>query len=261
MVVLDNILKVEKEIYFTKKFTFCTLVTRFDEYLEMIESAKKIGFNGDDVEFLYFDNNESNQFDGYSGVNRAIHEAKGEFLIFCHQDVLFKYDNRYQLEERLSELSKIDRNWALAGNAGINSNGETILRISDPNGNFQSKGDVPSMVNSLDENFIIINQRLNNACSYGLGGYHLYGIDLCHHASLIGLNSYVIDFNLYHKSAGKKDKSFFEARANSISFYKNQKNKAVFWTVCTLFFSTKNSFLNSVLNSGFFKKIYLKIKR
>lgn len=257
---MDNIIKISGELEFAKKFTFCTLVTRFDEYLEMVESAKKKGFDGSDIEFLYFDNKNSNLYDGYSGINYATRLAKGEFIIFCHQDILFNCHNRTHLEQKLQELTNIDKNWAVAGNAGVNQKGETVLRISDPNGMFQTKGVVPAIVNSLDENFLVINQRVNNACSYVLKGYHLYGIDLCHHASIMGLNSYVIDFNLYHKSSGNKDNSFIKARNSSINFYSKQKNKTVFWTVCTIFFSSHNKFYNIFLNSKVFKKIYILFK-
>lgn len=104
--------KIEADFFFEKKFTFCTLVTRFDEYIEMVESAKKAGFD-DDIEYIYFDNEESNQFDGYSGINRALKVAQGEYLIFCHQDILFNYDQRPQLEKCLHELEGKDPNWVI----------------------------------------------------------------------------------------------------------------------------------------------------
>lgn len=257
--ILEFIKKIDSEINFEKKFTFCTLVTKLDEYLEMVDSAQKKGFCGD-VEFIYFENINSNQSDGYSGINRAVKEAKGEYLIFCHQDIIFHSDDRNLLEEKLKELNEIDPKWALAGNAGINVNGQTVLRISDPNGEFQSKGEVPSIVSSLDENFIILNQRVNNSCSYKLNGYHLYGIDLCFNAGNLGLKSYVIDFNLYHKSKGNKNKDFLLNREKSINFYAKNKQKIVFCTVCTIFFVTEYDFLNKILNTSLFKKIYFLIK-
>lgn len=258
---MSSVLKIEDDLIYTKIFSFCTLVTRLDEYMEMVESAQRAGFDGEDVEFLYFDNREINKYDGYSAINRAIKEAKGKYLIFCHQDVLFKHDKRKDLEQKILDLSLLDPKWALAGNAGINHKGQMVLRISDPNGNFQKKGQTPSTVLSLDENFIIFNQSINNSCSYGLTGFHLYGIDLCHHAEQLGLSSYVIDFNLYHKSAGNKDRQFNICRKASIDFYGHQKKRIVFWTVCTIFFSTSFSFINKILNSKLSKKLFLMLKR
>lgn len=120
----------------------------------MVESAKQKGF---DVEFLYFDNDASNQFDGFSGVNRAIKAAQGKYLIFCHRDILFKYDNREHLEKCLEQLSMLDPHWAVAGNAGRCMNGRQYVRISDPHGDSINEGPFPQEVMSVDENFFIIN--------------------------------------------------------------------------------------------------------
>ena len=79
---MSSVLKIEDDLIYTKIFSFCTLVTRLDEYMEMVESAQGAGFDGEDVEFLYFDNREINKYDGYSAINRAIKEAKGKYLIF-----------------------------------------------------------------------------------------------------------------------------------------------------------------------------------
>jgi len=186
------------------------LVTRLDEYLKMVESAKQVGFDGDDVEFLYFDNANSNKFDGYSGVNRAIKTAQGKYLIFCHQYLLFKYDNREHLEKCLEQLSTLDQHWAIAGNAEDCITGKYYVRITDPHGDSINEGSFLQEVMSVDENFFIINQQVNIALISMLKGFHLYGLDLCQNAKYLGLKSYVIDFHLFHKSGGNVDKGYFD---------------------------------------------------
>lgn len=251
--------KIEDKLIFSYKFTFCTLVTRRDEYNEMVLSAKKAGFDDEDVEFLYFDNFQSNKFDGFSGINAALRVSNGEYLIFCHQDILFNYDKKDKLEQCLQELEELDSKWAIAGNAGIRNDGKAIMRISDPNHNNLKRGNFPEKVISLDENFIVINRKLNVSCSYGLSGFHLYGTDLCQNALDLGLNSYVIDFHLLHKSGGNVDENFYKSRSEFIKFYENRVQTKLIWTMCTAFIVSNFKFINSIINSDLMLKKVRKI--
>lgn len=238
--------KIEGNLTFSKKYTFCTLVTRFNEYMEMVESAKHAGFDQDDVEFLYFDNKESNKFDGYNGINRALREAKGQYLIFCHQDILFNYDNRECLDQRIKELELIDAHWAVAGNAGKNEFGYTFIRISDPSFSNLSLGQFPEQVMSLDENFLIINRYHNLATTeFYLKGFHLYAIDLCQNAKNLGLKSYVINFHLYHKSPGNVDESYFKLQNSYKRLQYERKQAQFFWAMCSQFY-VSNSYLRNI---------------
>lgn len=247
--------KIEGNLSFQKKFTFCTLVTRPDEYKEMVTSAEQKGFLANDVEFLYFDNKNSNQFDGFSGINRAIKEAQGEYLIFCHQDILFKYDHRQKLEACLKQLNALDENWAVAGNAGRTIYGKHVVRITDPHGENIQDGPFPQQVMSVDENFFIINQKVNIASSYLLNGFHLYGLDLCQNAQHLGFKSYVIDFHLYHKSAGKVDHSYYDLQKKYIKIQQYRKAQQWFFPMCSNFFVSSNAFFNMLINQKKIKKI------
>lgn len=245
----DLVRKIEGMDTFSKKYTFCTLVTRFHEYMEMVDSAKKAGFVGEDIEFLYFDNKESNQFDGYSGINRALREAQGQYLIFCHQDILFNYDKREILDQKIQELDAIDADWAVAGNAGKNANGNTYIRISDPCFSDLKLGNFPTAVMSLDENFLIINRKHNlSTTSHLLKGFHLYAIDLCQNARNLGLKSYVIDFHLYHKSPGKVDQSYFNVQNSYREMQYQRKQAQFFWAMCSQFYVSNSYYKNIFFN-------------
>lgn len=245
-----TVTKITAEPVFEKTFTFCTLVTRFDEYMEMVESAKKAGFDGSDVEFLYFDNRDSNLYDGYSGANRAMQEAKGRYLIYCHQDILFHDDKCKKLEECLNELNTKDPNWAIAGNAGKQTFGKFIARITDPAHDNLKRGNLPDRVQSLDENFLVINRQQQISSTAGiLKGFHLYGLDLCQNAMSLGYSCYVIDFHLYHKSSGNVDASFYKAQQAYMDMQYNRKKNQYFATVCTAFFATSSKLANGLLKS------------
>ena len=234
---------------FSQKFEFFTLVTRFEEYKEMVNSAKKSGFDRNDVSFTYFDNKNKNEFDGFSGLNEALRSSNAEYIIYCHQDILFNYDDYNKLINCIEKLNTIDPLWAVAGNAGKTENGHLKIKITDPNGLEQTKGPFPSKVISLDENFLIINNRYNVSSSYSMWGFHLYGIDLCTNAINLGLKCYVIDFHLYHKSAGNIDRSFYESREKFIKVQYERLKRKFFSTTCTSFYVTNNIILNFILNS------------
>jgi hypothetical protein len=187
-------------------YSICTLVNNHREYNQMVCSFRKKGFIEPRCEFLYIDNSRKNEHDGFSGLNLFLRAAKGKHIIICHQDIELINDDIDKLDDRLSELDKIDQKWAVAGNAGgkYKSNlGELAIRITDPHGADVSRGPFPSRVTSLDENFILVKAGANLALSGNLSGFHLYATDLCIIASILGYNTYVIDFHLNHKSPGK----------------------------------------------------------
>ncbi|MVF11748.1 acyl esterase [Ketobacter sp. MCCC 1A13808] len=229
-------------------FTIATLVTRMDEYLEMVDSALQSGFDRDDVEFIYIDNSSGNQFDGFSGTNHFIARAAGQYLIICHQDVLFDQDRCEQLIEKINELSALDANWAIAGNAGKQVNSSLALRISDPHGENVTVGDLPAEVVSLDENFIIINTAANVGCTRNIAGFHLYGTDLCFNAMQRGYKCYVIDFHLTHKSVGVVTDAYHQVKQQIIENYARRKESVVIQSMCSRFYVSSSRIRNILLN-------------
>jgi hypothetical protein len=217
------------------RFSICSLVTNHDEYAEMVESFRERGFGGPDCEFLYLDNSESNSFDAFAGYNLFLTRASGDYLILCHQDILLLEQGRPALEQRLAELDALDPAWALCGNAGGTAGGELAIRITDPHGADQSRGTFPARAVALDENFIVARRDSNLALSHDLGGFHLYGADLCIVADMLGRTAYVIDFHLRHKSAGKTDASFYAARRAAIAKYRRAFRNRWIRTTCTTF--------------------------
>ncbi|MFM2082523.1 MAG: hypothetical protein RL380_1214, partial [Verrucomicrobiota bacterium] len=154
------------------RFSICTLVTRPAEYEEMIASFVQQGFTPADCEYLYVQNTDGNQFDGYSGYNLFLQEARGEFIILCHQDILLRFDGRKILEQRLADLTAHDPTWAVVGNAGARwASGfpRTALRISDPAGEHNTDN-FPFQADALDENFLVVPRAANLCLSHDLAG-------------------------------------------------------------------------------------------
>jgi hypothetical protein len=217
------------------RFSICSLVTDLAEYAEMVSSFRDGGFGGTDCEFLYLDNSRGNTFDAFAGYNLFLARAAGDYVILCHQDILLIGEGREALERRLAELDSLDPAWALCGNAGGTAGGSLALRITDPHGADQSAGAFPARATALDENFIVVRRESNLALSHDLGGFHLYGTDLCIVADMLGRSAYVIDFHLRHKSAGKTDGSFYAARKAAIAKYRRAFRTRWIRTTCTTF--------------------------
>lgn len=260
MVLQPKMIQKEKEYDF--EYSFCTLMTNSIEYNEMLESTVKIGFNDSNTEFLCMDNSAGNQFDGYSGINRAIVEAKGRYLIFCHQDIVFCFDEKNKLDNCLEELNAIDPKWAVAGNAGRNSYGRTRIRISDPSSSDAKYGDFPAKVRSLDENFLVINRSESIFCSSNMSGFHLYATDFCVNARANSRFCYVIDFHLFHKSSGKIDSSYIKTMNELVAVHIERKRTQVVFTMCLNFVLSGSKIMAAVFkNQLAFKKFQSILKR
>ena len=194
----------------TPAFSICTLVTDHADYLAMQASFAAHGFGPEAAEFLHLDNSVGNRWDAFAGLAAMLAEARGRYVICCHQDVRLIGDGATALLARLAELDARDPAWAVAGNAGVTAAGALMLRITDPHGADQHRGPLPARVASLDENFLVIRGGLGVVPSGDLEGFHLYGTDLCLAARLAGRSAWVIDFHLHHLSPGRVDAGFLD---------------------------------------------------
>jgi hypothetical protein len=196
-------------------YTIATLVNDGAQYDAMRATFRAFGFDAPDCEFLSIDNTGPVQTEAFAGLNRLLNEARGRFVILCHQDVRLIGDGRQKLDTLLADLEQRDPSWALAGNAGGVGPGRLAMRITDPHGADRRVGDLPDRVTTLDENFIVMKRSARLGFSRDLAGYHFYGPDVCLIADILGYSSYVIDFHLQHLSAGTTSADF---HANEAAF-------------------------------------------
>jgi hypothetical protein len=242
-------------------YSICTLVTRSDEYLEMVASFERLGFGGDDCEFLYLDNTPENKFDGYAGTNIFLNVARGTYIILCHQDITLVDDDRPKLDAVLQQLTRADENWAVCGNAGGAYLGRLVVRISDPYGKNRKIGQFPAQVCSVDENFIVVRRSARLALSSDLHGFHFYGTDLCLIADILGHSCYVIDFHLMHKSAGSRDEAYFSAKRRFAEKYRKAFRPRFVQTASTFIYVSGRASLWRWLNRRFVDRALLAIDR
>ncbi len=228
------------------RYTIGTLVTDRTQYAAMLASFRAGGFTDDCCEYVFVDNTGPLQTDAFHGLNALLNTAHAPVVILCHQDVRLLTDNRKVLDRRIADLSRSDRNWGLAGNAGGVSAGRLALRISDPHGKDQRLGHFPERVTSLDENFIVVRRDARLGFSNDLTGFHFYGADICLHANQMGYTAYVIDFHLEHLSPGKKDHTFTAAEVAFRSKWSRAMTPRWLQTTCSLIHLTGDPFRESI---------------
>ncbi|WP_316977567.1 glycosyltransferase family protein [Shumkonia mesophila] len=235
------------------RYSICTLVNKEAEYDAMVRSFMANGFREPDCEFLYLDNTTTNRFDGFSGCNLFLNSARGDYVILCHQDVQLLEDGIERLNGIIAELDRAHPDWGLFGNAGARADGTLAIRISDPFSVSPERGTdwgpFPAEVQSLDENFIVVKRAANLAVSGDLGGFHLFGTDLCLNARSLGYRAFVVNFLLRHKSPGNVNADFRRIEKALIDKYANAWKPRWVTTTCTLVFLSGWRWLNRIGNS------------
>lgn len=237
------------------KFSICTLVSNKEEYSEMIDSFIQAGFDPAFCEFIYADNSTGNKYDAYAGINRFLNQAKGEYIILCHQDILLNYDRIDKLEKCIAELNIKFPDWGLIGNAGGINLGRNASKIATAKGDIYHEGPLPHEVHSLDENFIIVKNTANIGVSRDLQGFHLYGLDLCLHARALGYKAFIIDFLITHKSYGNADKSFYDLKSLFLDKYIKLFSGRYIKTTITSLYLSGSPFISYLANTKPFKMV------
>jgi hypothetical protein len=185
-----------------RTFHICTIVNDREQYRGMREAFAEAGFSDEMCRFSEFDNTGENRFEPYRLIDQLISDTPQRYLILCHQDVRPNLGHSAAfLVSVLDALNKSNPGWLVAGNAGVDCYGNSILHLDDPHGRFRAT-DLPRRVLSLDENFLVIRPRSGLGTSPELNGFHFYGTDLALNASVQGGGAFVIGFLLTHLSAG-----------------------------------------------------------
>jgi hypothetical protein len=241
--------KIEQDQEFEFEFSICTLVTDAAEYLEMQDSFVANGFAPDLCEYLYIDNSKQNTFEAYAGLNRFLHEAKGKYIILCHQDILLKSHGIGELRSRIAELDSLDPNWAAIGNAGSVNIKYRSVHIIQTSGKSNHEEYLPIKVQTLDENFIVVKNGANLALPNDLRGFHFYGADICLIADVLGYSCYVVDFKLIHKSEGNDNQEFYQLKRAFIRKYSRAYRARFIGTTITRFYLSGNKLQNALGNT------------
>lgn len=244
------------------KYSLCTLLTEKAQYIDALASFRAAGFVEPDCEFIYIDNTAANKYDAYAGVNQFLQKAQGDYIILCHQDLVLHADNRNKLDQLIDEITRLDKDWALLGNAGGTVPGQQAYHLTEFTGDdehYLHRGKFPAKAYSLDENFIIVRKSANLSVSHDLEGFHLYGTDLCLIARMLGYSAYVVDFHLWHLGGASvkapvtrgahATSTFDECKYNMINKYQRLFSPRFIQTTCTIFYVSGSKLKNIIFNT------------
>lgn len=147
--------------------------------------------------------------------NYGISKAKGDLLIFVHQDVYLPLNWKAQLYNSIEKIECKDKKWAVIGVVGVNKKYE-INGLSWSNGLARFVGcTIPEPIEaiSLDELLLVINLPTNIKFDENLPGWHLYGTAIVLEALERNLSAYIINAPVLHNSLPvlKFDKEFESA--------------------------------------------------
>jgi GT2 family glycosyltransferase len=156
-------------------------------------------------ELILLDNTTRKYKSASNALNQGARDAKGDYLMFVHQDVslVSRYNLKYA-EEVLAGLP----NLGAAGVAGNGKNGGySIIHQGTPPRpvpNYSGMTE-PIRTQTLDECLVIIPRSVFKAIQFDertCDDWHLYSVDYCLSLANLELNVYVIPMYVYHQSIG-----------------------------------------------------------
>lgn len=214
-------------IHAEKRIAIISCVTNYNLY----EGLRKSLCTNKQVQLKPI-NNTANNYSIPSAYNTALNSCDAEILVFVHQDVIFPSDWLENLDNQIKEIEKFDKKWGVLGIIGVKKNGRFAGHILDPHTNYRI-GKLPTSVSTLDEVCLIIRRSSGLSFDSELGGYHLYGTDICLQAQKMGLKCYAIDACLTHLSGGKVDDSYYNVLVKLQEKWRSQnKSPNILLTTC-----------------------------
>ena len=153
-----------------------------------------------DYELLVIDNRDNHITSAGEGLNAAAAKAKGDYLMFTHQDVFL--GSAEWLEEAEKYLDHLDR-LGVAGCAGIDDLGTRRGYIRDRYKLWGSPLRDPVKVQTLDECVLMVPRTVFARLRFdetSFKGWHCYGADYCLSVGRLNLKAYVIPCFIHHNS-------------------------------------------------------------
>jgi len=167
-------------------------------------------------------------------LNFGGRKAKGEFLLFVHQDVdFFSCDWLEKATAYLRALPDV----GIAGIAGKSNKKATITNIKHGNPPILAGGiqiEKPTKVQTLDECLIIIPKTVFNTLEFDEKtciDWHLYAVDYCLSLEKYLYSVYVLPLFIHHISTGHSiSEKYFSSLKNVIKKHRKE-HKVIFTTI------------------------------
>jgi len=190
-----------------RKISFISCVNDFDLYNRCIEYSLKKQNTTVEIELLPIDNTRD-QWSVPEALNKSLEKAKGEIIVFCHQDIIFPSWWTKQLLSQINIVGGLCDKWGVLGLAGCAFDGTSSGHVIDKWGHLYSSP-LPIEVQSLDELCIVIRKESGLRFDEDIGGFHFYAADLCLEALCKGLKNFAIDACVKHLGKGLMGENFY----------------------------------------------------
>ncbi len=173
-----------------------------EEYLKKSLDSQNV-----DYQLILVDNTQRRFKSAAKALNHGGGKARGDFLMFVHQDIsLSSPDWLAKAEEKLSLLPRL----GIAGVAGKRAGGGKVLgRVlhgEPPRPVSEEKTDAFVTVQTVDECLFFIPRVVWEKLQFDDGvlrDWHLYAVDYSLSVQRLGYQAYVLDLPVYHLSVGE----------------------------------------------------------
>jgi hypothetical protein len=161
-------------------------------------------------EFINVDNRNGRFSSAAAALNHGGRDAKGEYLMFVHQDVTL------QSETVLADAERMMKSLPSAGIAGVAGKADdkgvmsNITHDQPPRPAGSIRIDKPEKVQTVDECLVIIPSAVFASLQFdekAFDGWHMYTTDYSLMALERGLEVFVLPLNVHHYPSGRLDYS------------------------------------------------------
>lgn len=185
-----------------------------------------------ECEFILIDNSEHIYSSAARALNLGGRMAKGEYIMFAHQD--FRFSSNRFLEEAESMLDTV-QSLGVAGLAGRGSRKGVLTHLTHGEPPI-SAGDMTFTdvieVQTIDECLIVVPRDVFSLLEFDEGacdGWHLYAVDYALSVASLNLRVVVLPLAGYHKSSGYRSmtREYYRILREVVSKHK-MNNRRIF---------------------------------
>lgn len=135
--------------------------------------------------------------------NSGIQRAKNDTVVLVHQDVYLPEGWMGRVQRTIELITLQDPNWGVLGVWGVQKDGGRAGYVywQAPYGDHFEGG---IEVATLDELLLIVRRSSGLLFDDALGGFHMYGADICLEARRRGMKCYAISALCIHNATGYK---------------------------------------------------------
>ena len=187
-------------------FSIITPCTDMNMYNKcVVDSLRKT--NDITYEFISVNSGNKGLYNAAQALNAGICAARGQFLVLCHQDVIFSDNWLYNMHNEIKKIGGSVSKWGCIGPAGVEyqsgnsiSYGHVIQGLGDKE-QLVTPNRVLHSVQTLDELCIV---KTNDGILFdeNIGGWHFYGADICLQYLSNGIPNFAVPLMVRHLSDG-----------------------------------------------------------